>query len=89
MRRARQVLRSHDYIDAFDTAAEELEKLSILEGQPISSGHKVDLYLSYLREKQVGLSLSADTLNQHHPFYRSVRPRTMTLVRDTLESINN
>ncbi|WP_109313747.1 glycosyltransferase family 2 protein [Ruegeria sp. AU67] len=88
MRRARQVLRSHGYIDQGASSAQEIEKLSRLEGQLISSWHKIDQYLKFLRSKGAGERMIPSELNQQHPYYRQARPRRMTLVRDTLQSID-
>lgn len=87
MRRAQQVLISHKYIDAADTAEQEHEKLSALEHKRMSSSHKIDLYLSYLRANKAGKKLPVDTLNAQHPYFRSGKSQKMTLVKDILKSI--
>ncbi len=89
IRRARQVLQAHNYIDVDDTADQEHDKLSALEGKQISSFHKINLYLAYLRAKKNGRTLSPDILNRQHQAYRLAASKKNTIVRDTLESISN
>ncbi len=89
IRRARQVLQAHGYIDIDDTADQELDKLSAMEGKRISSFHKINLYLAYLRAKKNGRTLSLGLLNRQHQSYRLATSKKFTIVRDTLESAPN
>jgi len=88
IRRARQVLQAHSYIDVGDTAEQEYEKLAALEGRRISSFHKINLYLSYLRAKKHGQTLSPNVLNRQHQAYRLSTSKKFTFVRDTREAIS-
>ena len=89
MRRARQALRSHSYILETDSLDEELKKLSALEGKKISSFHKINQYLEYLRAEFSEKVLSPEKLNPYHPYFRKGKTRRMTLVKDILSSIGN
>lgn len=89
IRRARQVLQAHNYIDVDDTADQEHDKLSALEGRRISSFHKINLYLAHLRANKNGRTLSPDLLNRQHQAYRLGTSKKFTIVRDTLESISS
>lgn len=89
IRRARQVLISHDYLSQEDSDEEALQKLGALEGRRMSSSHKVRLYLEYLRTKANGGALSPHSLNSKHPYFRKARPRKMTLVRDVLMALGS
>lgn len=87
VRRARQVLVSHEYIsdsDAIDAQRSKLSKL--LEQGRINSFHKIEFYLRHLDALEGGEPLHPRILNAQR-FY--VRPSVeMTLVRDTLNEID-
>jgi hypothetical protein len=87
VRRARQVLVSHEYIDESDAIESQREKLSKLrERGRVASFHKIDLYLRHLNVLEGGEPLDSRTLFPQHLF---VRPSVeMTLVRDTLNVID-
>ena len=85
MRRAKQVLVSHEYIGASDTEAEQIEKLQKLSGKRRNSYHKIALYLQYLTSRQSGEAFPLSSLNEAHPFYEKTQERQrLSLVRDVL-----
>jgi hypothetical protein len=90
LRRAKQVLLSHNYISSGDSVGEQYQKLLALRAQgEINSFHKIDLFLKYLESDKSGKVLDATLLNKFHPFFKQVSgPRKMTLVRDVLTLLN-
>lgn len=89
-RRARQVLVSHDYIHRNDSIAQQRAKLSAVRSHgEVASFHKIDFYLQYLDALEGGRPLDPSVLNRQHPYFRETgAPRQMTLVRDTLNAID-
>jgi hypothetical protein len=89
IRRARQVLISHGYIDALDSVEIQHDKLLKIQARgAVNSFHKISLYLLYLNEVLGGEPLRPEMLNFQHPWFRQNGPSSeMTLVRDTLNFI--
>lgn len=87
MRRARQVLISHKYISEGLEEDEEIRILKELQGKVSASRHKLDLYLRYLTEKESGVAISVESLNEDHPFYRKRPYQRNELVKGHLEKI--
>jgi len=89
-RRARQVLLSHEYINAEDSIMEQQQKLQAVRFQGrVPSFHKIDFYLQYLDSLDGGKMVNPGMLNKQHPYFRQTGPeREMTLVRDTLNAID-
>ena len=83
VRRARQVLVSHEYIDVSDTIETQRKKLSKLREQGnVKSYHKIDLYLQHLNALEGGEPVHPRILNPQHPYFRQSGPSVeMTLVR--------
>jgi hypothetical protein len=89
VRRARQVLVSHEYIDVSDAIEIQRKKLSKLRVQGCDSYHKIDLYLKHLDALEGGEPVYPRILNHQHPHFRQPgRSVEMTLVRDTLSVID-
>jgi hypothetical protein len=90
VRRARQVLVSHEYIDVSDAIETQRKKLSKLREQgSVNSYHKIDLYLKHLNALEGGEPVHPRILNPQHPYFRQPgRSVEMTLVRDTLSVID-
>lgn len=88
-RRARQVLLSHEYIDAEDSIMRQRQKLKAVRSKGVQSSHKIDLYFQYLDSLEGGKLVNPGMLNKHHPYFRQTGlVREMTLVRDTLNLID-
>ena len=89
-RRARQVLLSHEYINAEDSIMEQQQKLQAVRSQGcVPSFHKMDFYLQYLDSLDGGKLVNPGMLNKQHPYFRQTGPvREMTLVRDMLNAID-
>ena len=90
VRRAQQVLVSHEYIDVSDPIETQRRKLSKLREQGcVNSYHKIDLYLQHLNALEGGEPIHPRILNSQHPYFRQPGPSVqMTLVRDTLSVID-
>ena len=90
VRRAKQALVSHEYIAMSDSLSEQREKLEAVRARgEIPSFHKIDLYLQFIDSETCGKSLCTSILNQQHPYFRNTgKPMRLTLVRDTLHSID-
>jgi len=89
IRRARQVLISHGYIDVLDSVEIQHDKLLKIQARgAVNSFHKISLYLLHLNEVLGGEPLRPEMLNFQHPWFRQNGPSSkMTLVRDTLNFI--
>jgi len=89
-RRARQVLISHEYIQSGDSIAQERKKLLAIRSRgEVASFHKIDFYLQYLDSVESGSPLDPSVLNRQHPYFKQTgSPTRMTLVRDTLNAID-
>ncbi|CAN0261795.1 unnamed protein product, partial [Chrysoparadoxa australica] len=71
IRRALQVLVSHEYIEISDSVEAQRKKLSTLRAQGVlKSSHKMDLYLQYLESLENKVPLDPNILNAQHPFFR-------------------
>lgn len=87
MRRARQVLVSHRYIDEQDTPEVQRRKLVALQKKgSFPSFHKVDLYLKHLEARAAGSTIAPESLDSWSRKNGPAGP--MTLVRDTLMRID-
>lgn len=91
VRRARQALVSHGYIQETDDLNEQRAKLVQLASTGrVDSFHKVDLYLRHLDSLEGGKPIDPAILNRQHPYFRQAGPPVeMTLVRDTLDEIDS
>lgn len=89
VRRARQVLVSHEYIEQTDTADVEIKKLEPIKESKGDSFHKVDFYLQHLYAQKRGRSLDPEILNRQHPHYRDWETTQFNLVAETLEQIDS
>jgi hypothetical protein len=87
VRRAQSVLISHKYIDQNDSIERQKNKLRQLRSQKVPSYHKIALYLKVLESNQTSTSFDIKLLNRQHPYFRDLKSRQLTVVRDTLELI--
>lgn len=89
-RRAKQVLVSHEYIEATDSIEQQRCKLLEIQSHgDVASFHKINFYLMYIDSIENDKLLDPSLLNRQHPcFWQIGGPRQMTLVRDTLNIID-
>jgi len=91
LRKTRQVLISHKYIEERDSLDQCKEKLLKIKKSGIrSSYHKVNLYLAYIYSIKNNTFFLPKMLNKYMPYcYPTKRIRKISLVRDILVKIDS
>ena len=91
LRKTRQVLISHRYIEEGDSLDRCKEKLLKIKKSGVkTSYHKVNLYLAYIDSIKNNISLLPKMLNMYMPSWHPTnRIRNISLVRDTFAKIDS